>query len=264
MTENAPVLVEVDGAVGVVYLNRPEKLNAFAGDMRDRIGDAVDDLADREGVRTIVITGEGRGFCAGADIGYLNELVAEENEKDFAKLLEAGERVVKMIRSIAQPVIAAINGPAAGGGANLALACDLRIMSESASIGQTFSRIGLHPDWGGTYFLPRLVGESRALELMWSGRMVGAEEALAIGLVNRVAPAERFREEALAWARQIAAGPPIAAARIKHAVYESLDADLDTMLSIEMENQLACFGTEDVPRGLFAFGNKETPRFEGT
>lgn len=262
MTE--AVIVERDGPIGVVRLNRPEKLNAFAGDMRDRIGEAVETLAAEAGVRTIVITGEGRGFCAGADIDYLNELVAEENEKDFAKLLQAGERVVRTIRAIGQPVIAAINGPAAGGGANLALACDLRIMSEDASIGQTFTRIGLHPDWGGTYFLPRLVGEARALDLMWSGRMVGAEEALAIGLVNRVVAADRFREESMAWARKIAAAPPIAVARIKHAVYESRDADLQAMLALEMENQLACFATQDVTRGLFAFGNKEAPRFEGS
>ncbi|MBW3661267.1 MAG: enoyl-CoA hydratase/isomerase family protein [Gemmatimonadetes bacterium] len=264
METTSHVLVEREGAVGVLRLNRPEKLNAFAGDMRDQIGDALEALAEESDVRAILITGEGRGFCAGADIGYLNELVAEENEKDFARLLEAGERVVGTIRSIDQPVIAAINGPAAGGGANLALACDLRIMSEAASIGQTFSRIGLHPDWGGTYFLPRLVGEARALELMWSGRMVGAEEALAIGLVNRVVPAERFREEALAWARQMAARPPIAVARIKHAVHQSRDSSLEQMLEVEMDNQLACFASEDATRGLFAFGNKEKPRFEGT
>jgi enoyl-CoA hydratase/carnithine racemase len=160
-------------------------------------------------------------------------------------------------------VIAAINGPAAGGGANLALSCDLRIMADNASIGQTFTRIGLHPDWGGTYLLPRLVGEARALELMWSGRMVGAEEALEIGLVHRIAPADRLAEDALAWARQLAAAPPLAVARIKRAVYESLDADLDTMLAVELENQLECFRSEDVTRGLFAFHNKETPRFEG-
>lgn len=257
------VLVERDGEIGIVRLNRPDKLNAFAGDMRDRIGEAFEELGGDPEVRSIVVTGEGRGFCAGADIGYLDELVAEANAKDFARLLEAGERVVKTIRSIDQPVIAAINGPAAGGGANLALACDLRIMADTASIGQTFTRIGLHPDWGGTYFLPRLVGAARALELMWSGRMVGADEALAIGLVHRVAPEDRLREEAFAWARQIAAGPPIAVARIKHAVYRSLDTDLDAMLALEMENQLACFESEDVSRGLFAFRSKEPPRFEG-
>jgi 2-(1,2-epoxy-1,2-dihydrophenyl)acetyl-CoA isomerase len=137
-------------------------------------------------------------------------------------------------------------------------------MAESGTIGQSFTRIGLHPDWGGTYLLPRLVGVARALELMWSGRMVAAEEALRIGLVHRLAPPERFHEEALAWARQIAAGPPVAVARIKRAIYDSLDADLDAMLAVELAHQLDCFRSEDCARGLFAFRGKETPRFEGS
>jgi 2-(1,2-epoxy-1,2-dihydrophenyl)acetyl-CoA isomerase len=257
------VVVDRQGEVGTVVLNRPQKLNAFAGEMRDLIGDAVETLAADPTIRAIVITGEGRGFCAGADIDYLNELVAEENARDFQRLLVAGERVVQEIRAAEKPVIAAVNGPAAGGGANLALACDLRIMADTATIGQTFVRIGLHPDWGGTFLLPRLVGVSRALELMWSGRMVGAEEALAIGLVNRVAPAETLREDAMAWARQLASGPPLAVGRIKRALHESLDRDLETMLAIELENQLACFESQDVKRGLFAFSSKDTPRFEG-
>lgn len=257
------VVVDRLGEVGTVVLNRPQKLNSFAGEMRDLIGDAVEGLGADPAVRAIVITGEGRGFCAGADIDYLNELVAEENARDFQRLLVAGERVVQEIRAAEKPVIAAINGPAAGGGANLALACDLRIMADTASIGQTFVRIGLHPDWGGTFLLPRLVGASRALELMWSGRMVGAEEALAIGLVNRVVPANALRDEAMAWARQLGSGPPLAVARIKRAVQESLDHDLETMLAIELENQLVCFESQDVKRGLFAFSSKDTPRFEG-
>ena len=257
------VLVDRQAEVGTVVLNRPQKLNAFAGEMRDLIGDAVEQLGSDPSIRAIVITGEGRGFCAGADIDYLNELVAEENARDFQRLLVAGERVVQEIRAAEKPVIAAVNGPAAGGGANLALACDLRIMADTATIGQTFVRIGLHPDWGGTFLLPRLVGVSRALELMWSGRMVGAEEALAIGLVNRVAPAETLREDAMAWARQLASGPPLAVGRVKRALHESLDRDLETMLAIELENQLACFESQDVKRGLFAFSSKDTPRFEG-
>jgi 2-(1,2-epoxy-1,2-dihydrophenyl)acetyl-CoA isomerase len=257
------VVVDRQGEVGTVVLNRPQKLNAFAGEMRDLIGDAVETLGADPTIRAIVITGEGRGFCAGADIDYLNELVAEENARDFQRLLVAGERVVQEIRAAEKPVIAAVNGPAAGGGANLALACDLRIMADTATIGQTFVRIGLHPDWGGTFLLPRLVGVSRALELMWSGRMVGAEEALAIGLVNRIAPAETLREDAMAWARQLASGPPLAVGRVKRALHESLDRDLETMLAIELENQLACFESQDVKRGLFAFSSKDTPRFEG-
>ncbi|MBA3583404.1 MAG: enoyl-CoA hydratase/isomerase family protein, partial [Gemmatimonadetes bacterium] len=155
------VITERDGAIGIVRLNRPEKLNAFAGDMRDAIVEAVEGLGADPAVRALILTGAGRGFCAGADVDYLRELVESRNDHDFEKLLRAGERVVKAIRRLDRPVLAAINGPAAGGGANLALACDLRIMADTASIGQTFARIGLHPDWGGTYFVPRLVGPSR-------------------------------------------------------------------------------------------------------
>lgn len=257
------VLTERDGAVGVVRLNRPEKLNAFAGDMRDRIGDAIEELGGDPAVRVVVVTGAGRGFCAGADVDYLRELVESGNDRDFEKLLRAGERVVTAIRDLEKPVLAAINGPAAGGGANLALACDLRLMAESASIGQTFSRIGLHPDWGGTYLLPRLVGESVALELMWSGRMVPAAEALRLGMVNRVVPDDRLWTETLDWARRLAASPPLAAARIKRAVYASLDEDLDGMMAVELESQLACFRSNDVRRGLTAFREKVLPVFEG-
>ncbi|CAN5295010.1 enoyl-CoA hydratase-related protein [soil metagenome] len=257
------VITERDGAIGIVRLNRPDKLNAFAGDMRDAIVEAVEGLGADPAVRALILTGAGRGFCAGADVDYLRELVESRNDHDFEKLLRAGERVVKAIRRLDRPVLAAINGPAAGGGANLALACDLRIMADTASIGQTFARIGLHPDWGGTYFVPRLVGPSRALDLMWSGRMVGAEEALSIGLVNRVVPADRLWDEALAWARELAAAPPLVVARVKRAVYRSLDEDPETMLAVELESQLECFDSHDVRRGLAAFRAKERPRFEG-
>lgn len=262
-TATERVLTERDGAVGVVRLNRPEKLNAFAGDMRDRIGDALEELGADPSVRVVIVTGSGRGFCAGADLDYLRELVETGNDRDFEKLLRAGERVVTAIRGLDKPVLAAVNGPAAGGGANLALACDLRIMAESASIGQTFSRIGLHPDWGGTYLLPRLVGQSAALELMWSGRMVPADEALRLGMVNRVVPDDRLWPETLEWARRLAAAPPLAVGRIKRAVYASLDLNLDRMLAIELESQLACFASGDVRRGLAAFREKTRPRFEG-
>ena len=257
------VLVERDGAVTVVRLNRPERLNAFGAEMAFAIAEAIESAGEAEGTRAIVVTGEGRGFCAGADIDVLNELVAEGDEKGLARLLEAGERVCHAVRALDKPVLAAINGAAAGGGASLALACDLRIMAEGASIGATFTRIGLHPDWGATYVLPRLVGEARALELLWSGRMVGSEEALRLGLVHRLAPVDTFAEDAMAWARQLAAGPPIAFARIKRAVAASFYSDLDTMLALELEHQLECFRSEDSARGLFAFRGKESPRFEG-
>ncbi len=140
------VLLERDGGVGTITLNRPEKLNAFAGRMRDEIADAVREAAQDPDVRVVVVTGAGRAFSAGADIGYMKDLLERRDVDAFKLLVEAGRAVVTVIREAPKPVIASVNGPAAGGGANLALACDIRIASDKASIGQTFNRIGLHPD----------------------------------------------------------------------------------------------------------------------
>ena len=162
------VFYSIERGVGTIMLNRPDKLNAFAGQMRQELADMVRLAADDDAVRVIVITGAGRAFCAGADIEYMRSLLEQEDFKAAGDLVEAGRIVVKTIRETTKPVIASVNGPAAGGGANLALACDIRIASDRASIGQTFNRIGLHPDWGGTYFLPRLVGPAKALELIFT------------------------------------------------------------------------------------------------
>src|SRR5438552_43895 len=169
-------------AITTITLNRPEKLNAFAGTMREELLEA---LRAADG-RVVVITGAGRAFCAGGDVELMAGLQREKNVAAFRKLLDAGGDVVMQIAAMPQPVIAAINGIAAGAGCNLALACDYRIASDQAKLGETFVRIGLHPDWGGTWLLPRLVGRSRAFELLASGRMIDAQEALAIGMVDRV------------------------------------------------------------------------------
>src|SRR5262249_54769109 len=153
--------------------------------------------------------------CSGADVRYLRDLLAEGDTTTFSKLLDAGRHVVTAIRALPVPVIASVNGPAAGGGLNLALGCDIRIASETATFGQTFSRIGLAPDWGGLHFLPRLVGEAKAIELMMTGDVIDATEALMIGLVNRVVPAERLAEETEALARSLAGRPPRSLAAIK-------------------------------------------------
>src|SRR5712692_3953708 len=157
--------------------------------------EAITVVAAEAAVRAVVITGSGRAFCAGADIGYMRELLESRDWEAAKALVEGGREVVTAIRNAPKPVIAAVNGPAAGGGANLALACDFRIASERATIGQTFNRIGLHPDWGGTYFLPRLVGPSKALELFLTGEVIGAAEALRIGLFTRVVPHDRLGAE---------------------------------------------------------------------
>jgi 2-(1,2-epoxy-1,2-dihydrophenyl)acetyl-CoA isomerase len=258
------ILVSREQSVGTVTINRPDKLNAFFGSMRQDLAAAVRELAEDPAVRVLVITGAGRAFCAGADIGYMKDLLERGDTENFTTLVEAGRAAVTVLRETPKPVIACVNGPAAGGGANLALACDLRIASDQASIGQTFSRIGLQPDWGGTFFLPRLVGSSRAFELMASGEMVNAEDALRLGLFNRVVPHERLGAETRSLAQGLAAKPPIALALIKKSVYASERHALSEMLDLELEHQLRCFASRDAREGFAAFLEKRSPSFQGT
>ena len=256
------ILVERTGRVGRLTLNRPDKLNAFAGRMRDEIFEGLAELDD-PGVRVVVVTGAGRGFCSGADVGYLKELLAENDAASFEKLLDAGRRVVTRIREMSAPVIASVNGPAAGGGLNLALACDVRIASDAATFGQTFTRIGLAPDWGGVHFLPRLVGEAKAIELLMTGAMLTADEALRVGLVNRVVPAADLAAETDKLAELLAARPPISLQAIKRGVYASERMSLADALDFETEAQLRCFASEDAREGVDAFFAKRAPEFKG-
>ncbi len=257
------VRLERRGTVGWLILNRPERLNAFEERMRDEFMDAVREaLADPE-TRVVVVTGAGRAFCAGADIGYLRELIESGNTPALGQLVDAGGRVVAMIRASSKPVISAVNGPAAGGGANLALACDLRIASAEASIGQTFVKIGLLPDWGGTFFLPRIVGTARALELMWTGRMVKADEALQLGLFDRVVAAEDLEAEVTRLAEELAAAAPEAVGRIKASVYASAEGKLSEALRREHEAQGQLFVSADAAEGFRAFLEKRRPEFKG-
>jgi 2-(1,2-epoxy-1,2-dihydrophenyl)acetyl-CoA isomerase len=256
------ILARADG-IGTLTLNRPEKLNAFAGEMRREIADALDELEGDPAVRVIVITGAGRGFCAGGDVAYMADLVAKKDSLAMAALVEAGRRVAMTIRRSAKPVIAAVNGIAAGGGANLALACDIRIASDRAKLAQSFNRIGLHPDWGGTYFLPRLVGPARALELIWGGEAIDADECARLGLFNRVVPHTMLEETVQSYAAMLAAKPPLSIALSKEAIYRSLDHSLPEMLDFELEAQLQCFADPDAAEGIRAFVEKRSPRFGG-
>src|SRR5438094_3030824 len=231
------VLVEIAGGIGTVTLNRPEKLNAFDGAQCRELHEALRMLAGSEAVRVIVITGAGRAFCAGADLSVLGA--------DGASLVAAGKDLALLIRGAPQPVLAAVNGPAAGGGANLALACDYRLAADRASIGQVFHKLGLGPDWGGTYFLPRLVGTAAALELVWSARMVPAEEARALGLFDRVVPHDALMTEARVLAESWAAQPPLAVRRAKEALYQSEGATLAEMLDHEIAMQNELFATAE-------------------
>jgi 2-(1,2-epoxy-1,2-dihydrophenyl)acetyl-CoA isomerase len=256
------VLIERSDGIGTLTLNRPDKLNAFAGRMRQEIAEALDDLERDPSVRVIVITGAGRGFCAGADVGYMAELVERRDVEAMASLVDAGRHVVTTIRQSRKPVIASVNGVAAGGGANLALACDIRIASDRASLGQTFNRIGLHPDWGGTYFLPRLVGPAKALELVWLADIVEAPECERLGLFNRVVPHSLLAEATRTWARALADKPPLALSLAKRAIYDSLDRSLPEMLDYELDAQMQCFESGDASEGIRAFTEKRAARFE--
>ena len=226
------VLLERHGRVLLVTLNRPEVLNALALDMRQPLRDAFDGAARDPEIRAVVLTG-------------------------------AGREVALSIHRCGKPVIAAVNGAAAGGGMGLALMCDTRWASEKAKFAQSFARIGLHPDWGSLYALPRLVGAARALELMWTGDPVDATEALRIGLVTRVLPHDSLLPEVLAFAERLARGPAVALAQIKRSVWNSLGYDLEQSLAREIDAQETCWNTRDSKEGVAAFLEKREAKFEG-
>lgn len=227
------VLVEIADGIGTVTLNRPEKRNAVDPEMCDDLLAALRMLAGAEAVRVMVVTGAGPAFCAGADLSIL--------ETDGPALVAAGKEIALTIRGAPKPVLAAVNGPAAGGGANLALACDYRLAAASASIGQVFHKLGLGLDWGGAYFLPRLTGISKALEVVWSARMVPAAEALALGLFDRVVPADDLAGETRGLAAHWAGMSPVAVRKTKDALYRSERSTLAEMLDLEIADQTELF-----------------------
>lgn len=255
-------VTETEGIL-TITLNRPDKLNAFVGHMRRDLAEALEHAGSDRNVRVVIITGAGRAFCAGGDIAFMAELMQRRNAEEFSRLLGAGRRVVLAIRQMTKPVIASINGPASGAGCNLALACDLRIASTTATFSQSFAKVGLHPDWGGTYFLPRLVTPNKACEMFFLGESIDAAEAARLGIVNQVVAPEELESTVLQLAERLRAAPPIALAAAKHAVYMSQAAELEEMLRYETEAQLRCFESDDGHEGVHAFLEKREPKFTG-
>jgi enoyl-CoA hydratase/carnithine racemase len=255
---------EVKDAIATLTLNRPERLNALGGTLREDLHDAVVRASADPEVRVIVLTGAGRGFCAGGDVKAMNEARAGGAERPLLdRIAPLRDRTLLAMRDAPQPIIAAVNGPAAGAGMNLALGCDLRLASTTATFVEAFVRRGLHVDWGGTYFLPRLVGMARAAELIFTGEPISAETALALGLVNAVHPPEALLPATYALARKIADGPPIAIRLAKRALHHNQDVDLRAALEFETFAQNVCFETEDAREGIRAFVDKRAPRFTG-
>jgi len=257
------ILISKTEGILTITLNRPEKLNAFIGHMRRDLAEALEHAGSDRSVRVVIITGAGRAFCAGGDVAFMAELMQRRDAEEFSRILGAGRRVILAIRQMTKPVIASINGPASGAGFNLALACDLRIASSNATFSQSFAKVGLHPDWGGTYFLPRLVTPNKACEMFFLGDSIDAEEAARLGIISQVVAPEDLEATTLQLAERLRAAPPIALAAAKHAVYISQAAELDEMLRYETEAQLRCFESDDGHEGVQAFLEKREPKFTG-
>jgi 2-(1,2-epoxy-1,2-dihydrophenyl)acetyl-CoA isomerase len=261
-TGSRTVLWEQNDGIGVLTLNRPEKYNAMTREVICDLIATLQDAAADDAVKTIVITGAGKAFCSGADLTAYPEL---DNDDPFVRehyLREVG-RVALITHAIPKPVIAAVNGAAGGGGMDLAMGCDIRFASDKARFSTAFVRVGLMPDMGGSWLLPRLVGLGKALELLFSGDVIDAQEALRIGLVNRVIPHEDLMPKTMEIAGQFAQGPALSYKRCKWAVYRALNLDFETAIEHEMLGQNLLLGTADVKNAVKAFTEKRTPRFEG-
>ena len=257
------VLMEVADGLATVTLNRPEKLNALDLETYRILSSLADDLAGREEVRAVVLTGAGRAFCAGADLTtFAQEIDFDDAHMVRDRLRFVGGVVNKWVE-LDKPTIAAVNGIAIGGGCNLALMCDLVLMREDATIGQTYVQRGLVMDMGGTYFLPRLVGRARANELALLGDAISAAEAAAIGLVNRCVPVQEWEATVGEWGGRLARGAGRAQRMIKTGLLASPLLDLDAMLEWEASAIAMIFQTEDLRESFAAFREKRDPVFRG-
>jgi 2-(1,2-epoxy-1,2-dihydrophenyl)acetyl-CoA isomerase len=258
------VLYEKVGGVATIALNRPEKLNAFDGRMHEELHAALDNAAADEEVRCVVLRGEGRGFSAGADLKS-KDLSREDGEvPDLGEYLRRTySETIGKISAMEKPVVASLHGPVYGAGVGLALACDLRIAAESARFSVAFIKIGLMPDAGVTFFLPRVVGLGRAMEMSMFGDAVDAKEAYRIGLVGRVVPDAKLEEETAALASRLAVMPTPALGSTKQALYASFESDLDIALEGEAVGQALCGRTADHEEGVAAFFERREPNFTG-
>ncbi len=266
---DSSILFECAGGVATLTLNRPEARNALTTGSFLEMERMLLEIAADDAVRVVVLTGAGRGFSAGADLMPVSK---EERRRTEAPsfpgdgggdILDRGNRCIRRLRELAKPVIGSINGDAVGIGCSLALATDLRIASQAARFGVVFSRIGLGPDGGASQLLRELAGTAKALELLFTGDIIDADEALRLGLVNRVVAADELVGATRELAERLAAGPTLAYGAAKAAVYESANLSFESLLDLEARNQRAVGRSDDVKEGIRAFRERRVPEFRG-
>jgi len=261
MSKDSPILIKTEGGVQTIALNRPEVFNSFNQSMGRAFQAALDEAAADERVRCVVITGTGKAFCAGQD---LKEVTAPD-APDFTEIVEQTyNESIRRIRAMEKPVIGAVNGVAAGAGANIALACDLTIAKQSSSFIQAFSKIGLIPDSGGTWMLPRLIGMQRAAALTFFGDKLPADEAVAMGLIYHAVPDEEFETAVTKLANRLAAMPTRGIGLTKKAFNLGWQNDLSAHLTVERDLQMEASQTQDYAEGVAAFLEKRKPTFTGS
>lgn len=258
------IIVDTQDGVRTLTLNRPERLNAVNDTLSTEIIQAIREASADDDVRVIVITGNGKGFCSGLDLSdyLLRDPSSYTRHEKLDDLGWVGHQALSIV-NCDKPVIGAINGIAAGAGLALALACDMRFMAAGARVTAGYIRRGLSPDAGMTYFLPRLVGQAKAAELIYTGRDIYPEEAEKLGLVNEVFSDDEFQERVMKFARELAEAPPIAMTFSKRLLAASPETDLTTILKQEFASIKLCFETKDVQEGVKAFAEKRKPVFQG-
>jgi 2-(1,2-epoxy-1,2-dihydrophenyl)acetyl-CoA isomerase len=262
------VMYDVADHVATITLNRPEKLNAFTPTMIDDWAQAIEEARGDDDVRAVIVTGAGRGFCAGGDVG------SERSETDVLRtsagpadrrnnLRYSVHRVARALALLDKPYIAAVNGAAVGAGMDMASMADMRFAADSARFGMAYVKVGIIPGDGGAYFLPRIVGMAKALELIWTGDLIDAQEALRIGYVSKVFPAETVLQETRAFAERLAQGPAVALQLAKRLAYRSMDATMDQALDLAQSAMVIAQSTEDAKEGPRAFAERRAPNFQG-
>jgi len=262
-TGTGDLLCRIERRVGVVTLNRPEARNALTWDMKAALVEMVPRLGADPAVGCLLLTGAGGAFCAGGDTKGMAREGKPPSPEERMRILRWEHALPEAIHRLEKPVVASLAGPAAGAGLSIALACDLRIMAESAFVTTSYARLGLSGDYGGSWFMTHLVGTAKARELYFTGDRVDAAECLRLGLANRVVPDAELEKEAMALAARIAAGPPIALRNMKDNLNRAQVQDLRSLLDIECERMVHGAQTDDYVEAVKAFQEKRAPRFEG-